>query len=383
MAEAGPTMGELAASFREWIAAHGHDFEANRRRGPGSTDAAKARDEPFHRALHQAGWTRWGWPVDAGGLGGSPLLRAVFHEELAIAGFVMPESLMALEVIAPTIVRYAPEIARAHLPAFLRGDEEWCQGFSEPDAGSDLAALRTRAVDDGDAYRVNGQKIWTSAGHLARWCVMLARTGTPESRHRGITFFWLDLHSPGVTIRPIACASGREELSELFFDDVVVPKANVVGEQDGGWEPLMYLMQFERGGFAWGRQAWLHARLDEGLRAAGPHVSGATASAVGEAWLTLTALRERVWRTVVRLAAGESPGPEISIDKLLLSGAEQAVYDASRLLRGNGLELGDDDSSAAFRQEWFFSRLVSVYGGAAEVQRDIVAQRILSLPRSR
>ena len=148
----------------------------------------------------------------------------------------------------------------------------------------------------------------------------------------------------------------------------------------------MYLMQFERGGFAWLRQAWLHARLSDALAVAsgrGRELDGALAAAVGDAWLTLAALRERVWRTVVRLAAGEVPGPEISVDKHLLSSAEQAVFDAARQLHGAGFEFDDDDGTVAFRQDWYFSRIVSIYGGAAEVQRDIVAERLLQLPRSR
>jgi hypothetical protein len=377
------TAPEFAAGVRSWLDDHAGELHGNRHRSPASLEHAFADESRFHRMLHDAGWSRWGWPEELGGLGGSPVLRAVLHEEVTAAGYAVPESMLTIEVIGPTIAKYRPDLAALHLPAFLRGDEIWCQGFSEPDAGSDLASLRTRAILQGDSFRINGQKVWTSYGQLSRWCVLLARTGTPESRHRGITAFWLDLQAPGVTVRPIACANGRNELAEVFLDDVVVPSAAVIGEVDRGWDPVMYLMQFERGGFAWGRQGWLHARLSDLLAAANGDRIAAAASAAGEAWLTLAALRERVWQTVVRLADGESPGPEISVDKLLLSGAEQLVYDAGRLLDDGALEFGDDDASAVFRTDWFFSRMVSVYGGAAEVQRDIVAERLMGLPRSR
>lgn len=376
-------MQEMAAGFRAWMAEHADELAPYSRHAPGSIEAGTEHEKRFQQLLFDGGWSRYGWPEEVGGLGGTSLLRAVFHEELSRAGYVMPETMLALEVIAPTVVKYRPDLAAAHLPAHLKGDEVWCQGFSEPDAGSDLAALRTRAVEDGDCFRVNGQKIWSSFGHLSRWCVLLVRTGTPESRHRGITFLWCDLQSPGIEVRPIMCASDRNELAEVFFDDVMVPKANLVGDVDRGWDPLMFLMQFERGGYAWGRQAWLHGRLSDALADAGPDVSPTAKAAVGEAWLLLSALRERCWHTVVRLSKGEHTGPESSVDKLLMSSAEQAVYDAADLLRGDALELGDDDASTAFRQQWYFSRMVTVMGGASDVQRDIVAERIMQLPRNR
>ena len=373
----------FAAEVRRWLAEHADELAPFRATPPGPLEAAMAHERPFHRMLYDAGFARWGWPVEHGGLGGTPLLRAVLHEEVAAAGYVMPEGFVGLEIVGPTLVHFAPALASAHLPAKLRGDEEWCQGLSEPDAGSDLASLRTRAVDEGDHFVVQGQKIWTSYAQLSTWCGLLARTGTTESRHRGLTMFWVDLRSPGVTVRPIPCATGRNELAEVFFDDVVVPKAHVIGEVGGGWDAVMYQLQFERGNFAWLRQAWLHSRLHDALASApegGTRPSAA--AALGEAWTTLAALRERALSTVTRLARGESPGPEISVDKILLATAEQAVFDAVRLLRTPSFELGGDDE-ARWRQPWSFSRIVSIYGGTGEVQRDLVAERLLGLPRGR
>jgi alkylation response protein AidB-like acyl-CoA dehydrogenase len=381
-----PSLGMLddAAAFagevRGWLQEHSTELEPFRHEPSESIEARQQRERAFHRALHDAGLLRRGWPVEHGGLGGTPLLRAVLHEEISAAGYVLPEAFIGLEVIAPMLVEYAPHLASAYLPPKLRGDEEWCQGFSEPDAGSDLASLRTRAQPDGDGWRVSGQKIWSSNGQVSRWCALLARTGTVEERHRGLSMLWVDLHAAGVETRPIASASGRNETAEIFLDDVFVPADHVVGDVGRGWDVVMYLMQFERGMFAWGRQAMLHGQLQEALADAsrGP----TELAAAGDAYLALCALRERALETVVRLSAGERLGPETSVTKILLTMGEQAVYDAVRVLRGPSFELADDTAAAVARQHWFFSRIVGIYGGAGEVQRDLVARHLLGLPRS-
>src|SRR4029079_4043037 len=162
-------------------------------------------------------------------------------DELAAAGYVIPEILGTIEIVAPMLVRYAPALAAAHLARSVRGDETWCQGFSEPDAGSDLGALRTKAVEDGDGFRITGQKMWSSFGTVADWCCVLARTGAPDSGYRGLTMFWVDLSSAGVTVVPTQCESGRAETAELFLDDVHVPADHLVGDVGQGWAVVMYL----------------------------------------------------------------------------------------------------------------------------------------------
>jgi acyl-CoA dehydrogenase len=247
-----------------------------------------------------------------------------------------------------------------------------------------MASIRTRAVIDGDTFRINGQKTWVSFGHLADACGVLVRTGTTESRHRGLSIVWVDLTLPGVTVRPIEAASGRHEFAELFFDDVVVSRANLVGDLNGGWAVAMHLLQFERGMYGWIRQAWLHRRLEDALRSADHDGGTATlGSEVGEAFLAALSLRLRCRSTVGRLAAGEFLGPEISIDKLLLSTAEQQVFDTARALLGPAFLADDSPETADWRSEWFFSRSTSIYGGAADVQRDIVAEHLLGLPKGR
>ena len=369
----------LAAAFRAWVETA--DFELVADHPGGDLDVAVDATVPVLRALHDAGWTRLGWPVEAGGLGGSPLQRAVVYDELAAAGYVIPEILSALEIIGPMLGRYAPGLAAACLPAALRAEEWWCQGFSEPDAGSDLASLRTRATPEENGFRLTGQKMWSSFGHIARWSCVLARTGDPGSGHRGLTMFWVDLTGPGVTVRPTPCATGRSETAEIFLDDVFVPGDHVIGEVGGGWGVVMYLLQFERGAYAWMRQAELHTELLRLLPRAGGVPDAA--AGVGEAYLALFALRSQAHATMHRLYAGTDLGPEISVDKILLATTEQRVADLARELLWPGLELDDGEQAATWRRLWAYSRITTIYGGAIEVQRDLVAERLLSLPRGR
>lgn len=195
---------------------------------------------------------------------------------------------------------------------------------------------------------------------------------------------WVDADAPGITVRPIVCANGREEVSECFFDDVLVPKDRVVGEIGGGWGVVMYLLQFERGNFAWQRQAVMHSRLDETLRWArrhAPSLPPESPGLVGDAYLTLMSLRAKSRSTMRQLGEGIDLGPEISVDKVLLGIAEQQMEDVVRRLTWPAVELDDEHEANVTRHRWWYSRITTIYGGAAEVQRDLVAQRVLGLPR--
>jgi alkylation response protein AidB-like acyl-CoA dehydrogenase len=369
-------------AFADWLSANEARLTPFRERRPGPVEDAAAHDNQLRRLLGEAGWTLWGWPEEAGGKGGNALLRAVLYDELVGAGYIIPEAFNVLETIGPMLCTYAPHLARDELTAFAAGRRMWSQGFSEPDSGSDMASIRTRAVLDGDVFRVDGQKIWVSYGHMSDACGVLVRTGDVESRHRGLSILWIDMTLPGVTCRPIPAASGRNDFSEMFFDDVVVPRSCLVGELNAGWKVAMHLLQFERGMYGWIRQAWLHRRLEDGLRARSD-ANLATPAAVGEAYLAALSLRLRCRSTVQRLADDAFLGPEISVDKLLLSTAEQGVFDTARLLLGPDLAVDDDPAAADWRSEWFYSRATSIYGGTAEVQRDIVAEHLLGLPKGR
>jgi alkylation response protein AidB-like acyl-CoA dehydrogenase len=336
----------------------------------------------FMRLLHDAGWNRFGWPTSVGGLGGDERHRAVMYEELTIRQLPIPEQQFPIETLGPPTLHFAPQLAAEYLPALLSGREWWGQGFSEPDAGSDLAALRTRAVRGADgSFVVSGQKVWTSFGATATRMVTLVRTGTPESRHRGLSMILIDLDAPGVTVRPLALPSGRNELAEIFLDDVVVPADRLLGEEGGGWAVAMYLLQWERAMFAWQCSVQLLDRLrqlrDEVAAAAAPP-PGAAAS-LAQRHLEVLLLRARAADTVRRLAAGETVGPEASVDKVLLAAAEFGVHDAVRDLLAPAMAVGDGMGSA--RAAWWYSRSASILGGSAEVQRQILADHVLRLPK--
>jgi alkylation response protein AidB-like acyl-CoA dehydrogenase len=330
--------------------------------------------------LDGAGVSGWGWPVDVGGRGGTAIHRANFYDALTRCGLGLPESVAALEVIGSALVEFAPALAKRHLPEILAGRAIWCQGFSEPEAGSDLASLRATARASSDGWVLNGQKVWTSLAHRAAWCAVLARSGDKDSRHRGLTLFWVDLRSSGVTVRPLKTITGEEEFSEVYLDDVVVPHERVIGEVGQGWAVAMHLLQYERGMWAWQRQALMHSALEEALAEAGD-LDAPSLQEIGYAYASLAALRIKCRRTVERLAQGDVLGPEVSVDKVLLSQTEHLVNDAIRSVNRLNFAVGDGARSRRDRGEWFYSRAASVYGGAVEVQKNIIAQRLLRLPR--
>jgi alkylation response protein AidB-like acyl-CoA dehydrogenase len=370
------------AAFREglrpWLATHAGDL-GRFRSLPTDLDGQFAALRDLQRLLYDAGWLRHGWPESMGGLGGSAVLRGVLSEELAAAGYPPPFSFGMMEVLAPAVARFAPDIAAWALPALLRGDESWCQGFSEPEAGSDLASLRLRAVDTGDHWRVDGQKVWTSWAQYADRCILLTRTGTQEEAHRGITALFVDMDSPGVTVRPLRAMSGDAEFAELFFDDVAVPKDRTIGQPGAGWAVTMYVLSCERGAVAWQRQAWMHRRLGDLIAEAGGRAPAAWA---GEVFALLYALRLGARRTLRRLAEGDVPGPDASVDKVLMASAEQLLFDGALDFLPAALVAGDDRAAQTWRTEYFYARAASIYGGTSEIQRNILADRVLGLPRS-
>jgi alkylation response protein AidB-like acyl-CoA dehydrogenase len=348
----------------------------------GRLDREMAQIAHVKRLTFDAGWMRWGWPERVGGLGGSTLLRAYLGEALTARDLVEPGLWSMTEVLAPTMIDYAPPgLAETMVPRLLAGEEVWCQGFSEPGTGSNLGAVSCRATRDGDVWRVSGQKLWTSLAQYADRCVLLTRTGTPESAHRGITALFVDMDTPGITVRPLETLHGVPEFCEVFFDDVAVPVDRTLGDVDGGWSVAMDLLPYERSTSLWHRGALLHRRLGDAL--AEMPDGAVTADEVGEVFQQLYAFRARSRATQHRLDAGERLGPETSIDKILLATAEQAVYG----LAGDGLApavvLGDDPDAERWRTEFLYARAATIYGGSAEIQRNIVARRLLDLGADR
>jgi alkylation response protein AidB-like acyl-CoA dehydrogenase len=329
-------------------------------------------------AAFDAGWMRWGWPERVGGLGGSPMLRAYLGEALTTRDLVSAGGYSMTEVLAPTMIDYArPELAAEMVPLLLRGDEMWCQGFSEPGTGSNLASLACRAVRSDEGWRVTGQKVWTSYAQYAARCVLLTRTGPPESAHRGITAMFVDMASPGISVRPLETMHGGAEFCEVFFDDVAVPFDRTLGDEGRGWSVAMDLLPFERSTSLWHRGALLNRRLEQFLGGAQP--GSLNPFEVGDVFLQLHALRARSRRTQHRMGAGERLGPETSVDKILLATAEQALFDLVAAGLADEVLLGDDPASERWRAEYLYSRAATIYGGSAEIQRNIVARRLLDL----
>ena len=332
------------------------------------------------RALYDAGWSRYGWPEHAGGLGGPAILRAIVGEEVVGRRLAEPGPYSMLEVLAPTMIDYAPAALTAEMvPKLLRGEEQWCQGFSEPGAGSDLASLTTRAVKDGDRWIINGQKVWTSFAQYSHRCILLTRTGDAATpTHQAITAFFVDLDSPGVAVRPLRTMHDVDEFCEVYFDDVVVDAHRMLGGPGDGWRLAMDLLPYERSTCFWQRIAYLYARLDAlivEVKKAGAALSSEMDSDLGEAYLALHTLRCRSRDTQHHLDEGHKLGPDTSIDKVLLATAEQRLYDAVKDLLPGSIELDDSD----WRTEYLYSRAATIYGGTAEVQRNIIARRLLDL----
>ncbi|MFC8043898.1 acyl-CoA dehydrogenase family protein [Nocardia sp. NPDC057353] len=355
---------EFRSALRAWLAQHDLSPDADH-----SLDGQVAQLLRVRSALFDAGWIRYGWPAEVGGLGGPAALRAVLGEEIATRDLAEPGIWSMIEVLAPTMISYArPELAAEMVPLLLSGREQWCQGFSEPGSGSDLASLSTKAVPDGENWVVSGQKVWTSLAQYAARCVLLTRTGPG---HDGITAFFVDMDSPGITVRPLRTMHGVDEFAEVFFDDVVVPGARMLGAPGDGWRVAMDLLPHERSTCFWHRIAYLCTRLDQVLE----QTTQPDDAALGAAYLALHTVRSRSLGTQRRLAAGAKLGPETSIDKVLLATAEQRLFDTARDLLPGAVELDD----GPWRTEFLYSRAATIYGGTAEIQRNIIARRLLDL----
>jgi len=365
---------EYRAGLDRWLDDHCDELAP---RGIG-LDAEMAQLAKVRRLTFDADWARWGWPERVGGLGGSTLLRAYLGEALTARGLVEPGVYSMTETLAPTMIDYArPELAGAMVPRLLRGDETWCQGFSEPEAGSNLASLSCRAVRTDVGWRVTGQKVWTSLAQYAQRCVLLVRTGSVESAHRGITALFVDMDAPGISVRPLETMHGEPEFSEVFFDDVAVPFDRTLGEEGQGWSVAMDLLPYERSTALWHRAAFLQRRFGDLLEEAAS--TDLDSEQVGEVALLLYAVRARSRATQYRMAAGDRLGPETSVDKVLLATVEQAVFDVAANALGSAVVFGDDSDAVHWRRDYLFSRAATIYGGSSEIQRNIISRRLLGL----
>jgi alkylation response protein AidB-like acyl-CoA dehydrogenase len=347
----------------------------------------------WQRELHGAGYVGVSWPRSWGGQGLTPLHQLVLNEELSRAHAPQAIGLIGLDVVGPSIAKYGTPAQRELLPALLAGDHIWCQGFSEPGAGSDLAAIATKANRDGERFVISGTKTWTSWGHKADRCALLVRTGHERGRH-GLTYFIVDMHSPGITVRPIRQMTGESEFCQLFFDDVIVPAENVLGRVDQGWEIAMDTLSHERGSYAMRRRVEIGVAFDDGIdviaAAAGNDLSRVPdrlIESLGGSVVALEVLSAQNRATAERIMLAPVPSPLDSVDKLVLSWAEQQVMYSLYLFLGQAA-LTDATTSmgldaARVTGDYLYSRAASIYGGSSQIQLNIIAERLLGLPKGR
>jgi len=383
---------EFRAGLRTWLA----EVVPKLPSPPDASDwpARRAFDTTWQRMLFDAGYAGIDWPEDGGGRGASPVEQLVYLEELerAHAPYV-GVNFVGLLHAGPTIAVEGTTEQRARfLPPILRGDEVWCQGFSEPGAGSDLASLRTRAVRDGDEYVVTGSKIWTSHAEVADFCELLVRTGPEGERHAGITWLAMEMDRPGVEFRPLRTIAGSNEFGQLFLDQVRVPIANRVGEEGDGWRVAMVTLSFERGTAFVGEMLQsmeMLSSLGALARRSGAWDDPELRRRVGHLGAELDALWALARRNVSSAARTGVPGIGGSVYKLALSEARQRLADLGMDLAGRaGLswdELDGLDGSALHSAElvdtWVNSLSRTIAAGTSQIQRNIVAERILGLPR--
>jgi alkylation response protein AidB-like acyl-CoA dehydrogenase len=297
--------------------------------------------------------------------------------------------LIGLEIVGPTILHHGNEQQKQrYLAPLIAGTEIWSQGFSEPEAGSDLASLRTRGEARGDVIVVTGQKVWTSWAQYAKWCAVLARTDDDAPKHRGISYLLVDLESPGITVRPLVQMTGDAEFGEVFFDEVEVPAENVLGGMNNGWALAMATLGFERGPFAVRRGIELRIALDDLARDIG-RLQAADDPVVrrrlGRCEAVVEALGAQSLRTIDRIT-NDGPMDESSVDKLLLTQAEQELFALALEVLGPARTIADAAAEGVSARRWIhgylYSRSASIYGGSSEIQRGIVAHRMLGLPRA-
>jgi alkylation response protein AidB-like acyl-CoA dehydrogenase len=333
--------------------------------------------------VYEAGFVGCAWPGEFGGGGRPTAEQIVIDQEFAAAGAPELVAIVGLDVLGPALLAFGSDgQKRRYVRPILSAEEIWCQGFSEPDAGSDLASLGTHAVETDGGYLVSGQKTWVSWGQFARWCGLLARTDPAVPPHKGISLLIVDLESPGVEVRPMVQITGHAEFSELFLDEVFVPRENLLGDPGQGWAIAMHAVAHERGTAALPRQVTLRTWLDRLVEDAADAVSDggpvlaneSVQAALGRALVEIEVLRHHATRTMSEFLNGGSVGPESSGVKLLMAQAEQTLGMAA-------LEVLGDAAGAFWHERYLYSRAASVYGGTQQIQRNIIADRVLSLPK--
>src|SRR4051794_28166186 len=347
----------------------------------------------WQASCYAAGFVGRAWPSEFGGGGRAPVEQIIVDQELAAAGAPEFINVVGLDVLGPSLLRFGTDEQRERfIPSILSAEEIWCQGFSEPEAGSDLASLRTRAVEHDDHFVLSGQKTWVSWGQYASWGGVLARTDETVARHKGISMLLVDMRSPGVEMRPMTQITGHAEFCELFLDDVVVPKENLLSERGDGWKIAMYTLGHERGTAALPRQVKLRTWLDRAVRvAARREVDGVPVIQdpqvqleLARAYIGIEVLRHHAARTVGEFLSGGAVGPDGSSVKLLSAEAEQRLAATALEVLGTTRQHADPAEAPEdefWTETYLYSRAASVYGSTQQIQRNIIADRVLALPQ--
>ena len=383
---------QFRSELRAWIDSNLPDGWRERAPSAGRLDEETSR--AWAKRLAEGGYAGLTWPKEFGGAGAPHTYQAIFLEESARAETPEHIGVIGLGMAGPTIIGHGTDEQKsAHLAKILSGEEVWCQGFSEPGSGSDLASLRTRGELDGDAFVVNGQKVWSSFAHIADYCILLVRTDTDAPKHEGITYLLVDMHSPGVEVRPLRQITGDPEFNEIFFNDVRVPRENVLGEINDGWRVAMTTLLHERGTLGFALTARLEVMVRKLVQLAGEtRVNGHLASEdplfrdrIARHWVELQGLRFTNYRALTKLVQTGVPGPEGSIAKLHWSETNQRLTKLALEILGPSAQLdGEDGPWQGFWQyQQLRSRGNTIEAGTSEVLRNIIAERVLGLPRSR
>src|SRR5262245_47040713 len=384
----------FAAEARGWLEANvppawRKDHMWTRAEDPLWLEIARA----WQGKLFAGGWAAIAWPRAHGGRGASVIERWLFDAELDRIGAPRPATASYVDLIGPAILHHGTPAQRERfLRPMLSGEELWCQGFSEPGAGSDLASLRTRGERRGDGFVVNGQKVWTSHGDIADWCFLLCRTEPEAPRHKGISLLLVDMRAPGVSVRPLRQMTGDAEFCEVFFEDVSVPADRMVGAPGAGWQIAMGILTHERGPvWTFTFQRKIRRSFEQLVRLAREHAGtrGALADPVvrqrlAQAYVEVELLRLVGYRSLTRLLRTGQPGVESSIEKVLGSETDQRLQDTAAAIVGPYASLAEGPHAVAdgtFARQYLYARSETIMGGTSEIQRNVIAQRILGLPR--
>jgi alkylation response protein AidB-like acyl-CoA dehydrogenase len=375
-----PEEAAFRAELRVWLDANLPEDRRGGRGGAQRFDDSFGRE--WSRKLYEAGYAGLTWPTEYGGAGAPYSFQAIFYEESARAQAPGHVGVIGLGMAGPTIMAHGTDAQKqAHLSKILSAEEIWCQGFSEPGAGSDLAAARTRAERRDDVYIVNGQKVWSSFAHIADYCILVTLSDPDAPRYQGLTYLIVDMHAPGVEVRPLRQITGEAEFNEIFFNDVEVPVTNRLGEEGHGWQVAMTTLLHERGTLGFALTASLEVGVNRLLEVARERMNGDSSlrQRAANEWIELQALRYTNYRSLAALQRTGIPGPEGSAIKLRWSEQNQRMTKLGRELLGAEGILDD----GWWHHQQLRSRGNTIEAGTSEVLRNIVAERVLGLPKGR